>query len=192
MAKRLQRRERNWTAALITLSCVSTIAAVALLSAPALYGTRGATLWALMGVVTLAVSLVVANADYRVRAINAFSHYRQLQKLWAELDFVNMSSASVRKRSLQVRSGDAIYQKLLDEIPNHSSADFFSVVELHSIGSQTYNAEEWSHLRVNLRQRVAIYCSRSASAVLTSIPLMIAAVSLLALIPVIGWTLDAQ
>lgn len=192
MAKRLQRRERNWNAALITLSCVSTVAAVALLSAPGLYGERGSTLWALIGVVTLAVSLVVANADYRVRAISAFSHYRRLQRLWADLDFINLSTASVRRRRAGLKVGDERYQAILDEIPNHSSADFFSVMRLHHKGSSVYSAEQWSHLSVTFGQRLAIYGSRSASMAMTAAPLVIAGASLIALVPVIGWALGVN
>ncbi|MGN7191921.1 SLATT domain-containing protein [Curtobacterium sp. MCBA15_004] len=186
MAKRLQRRDRLWNAALIVLSCVSVIAAVALLSDERIYGERGDLLWASIGIVTLAVTLVVTNADYRVRSTNAFTEYRELQRLWVDLDRVVSRSNDTAERLHAADDLNARYQKLLDMIPNHSGADFFANMTIFSREHPSFNRCDWSHFEASRWDRVNIYGARLASGTLTALPVVLAITALAALVPVAG------
>lgn len=186
MAKRLQRRDRLWNAALIVLSCVSVIAAVALLSDDKIYGERGDLLWATIGIVTLAVTLVVTNADYRVRSSNAFTEYRQLQRLWVDLDRAASRLNGAAERLVAADELDARYQKLLDKIPNHSGADFFTNMTIFSPGQPSFDEADWSHFEATGWDRMNIYGARLASGTLTGLPAALAIIALAALIPVGG------
>ncbi|NYF09353.1 hypothetical protein HDC94_000509 [Leifsonia sp. AK011] len=107
-----------WNAVLVTSAVVLAINGVIQIIAPEIFGSRGATMFAVVSILTLVNSLLVASANYPVRALQYFRAYRDLQRFWAELD-----STSVR-RMPDLANWEARYQRLLDEVPNHTQADF--------------------------------------------------------------------
>ena len=185
MAKRLQRRDRYWTFALICLSVTSTLSAVALLTDSSIYGAEGATLWTLMGVGTLAVSLVLANADYRTRSEDAFRAYRQLQRLWARLAYQSQQLVRRNGRRKHAIEGDASYQGLLDSMPNHSPSDYYSSVRLFTKAAAPYDKGNAEHELMSRSKVASARAQQLASAAGTAVPLLISGVSALSLSPVI-------
>lgn len=187
MAKRLQRRDRNWNFALICLSANSTIAAVALLSEPNLYGNRGPTLWALMGVMTLAISLVIANADYKSRSESAFRDYRDLQRLWSKAHNDDAGARRAAVRTSILRNTDLAYQRLLDRMPNHSAADFYNAVRLFGPTSCGFDDSNDVHLQVRRAEFCRVILLKIATWLLTEFPIILALLSFIALIPIVAW-----
>ena len=184
MAKRLQRRDRHWTFALICLSVTSTLSAVALLSDSMIYGTKGGTLWTLMGVGTLAVSLVLANADYRTRSEDAFRAYRQIQRLWAQLDHESQQVRRRRVRKKRAVEGDVNYQRLLDSMPNHSPSDYYSSVRIFRATLTPYDKDNPEHEFISGSRFLSARAQQAASAAATGVPLLISGLSALSLAPI--------
>lgn len=189
MAKRLQRRDRYWTFALVCLSATSTLSAVALLAEPAVYGARGAVLWALMGVGTLAVSLVLANADYKTRSEDAVRAYRQLHRLWTDLDRDAQTFQRKGRRAKVALEGDDRYQVLLDSMPNHSQADYYSSVQLFVEGQRGFDKENPAHEKTSPWRFLVARGQQIASAVGTLVPVIVAGLSFLALMPIVTFVL---
>lgn len=191
MAKRLQRRDRYWTFALICLSVTSTLSSVALLTDSTIYGANGATRWTLMGVGTLAVSLVLANADYRTRSEEAFRAYRQLQRLWARLDYQSQQLVRRSSRKKCALEGDASYQGLLDSMPNHSPSDYYSSVRIFTKGDAPYDKNNAEHEVMSRSDVTSARAQQIASAAGTGVPLLISGLSVLSLAPVIVFFTNA-
>jgi hypothetical protein len=191
MAKRLQRRDRHWNFTLVTLSVVTTLCGVAMVNDASIYGERGSALWALIGVCTLAASLVIANASYNSRSHEAFRAYRVLQKQWADIEQHNQHVKSDRKRRYLADRHNNIYQEVLDSIPNHSSADSYSTIyvtrnvlqKLPPVGKKyVEHVTFWGNVQIKFEQALSVAG--------TATPLVIALLSLAALIPVAIWLLN--
>jgi SMODS and SLOG-associating 2TM effector domain family 5 len=73
-------------------------------------------------VLTLVVSIVVANLDYSARAAKVFANYRLLQAFSVEVELLINTGAWVGKRRLAALSDR--HQQLLDDAENHSRADY--------------------------------------------------------------------
>jgi hypothetical protein len=188
MAKRLQRRDRHWNFALVTLSVVTTLCGVAMLNDSSIYGQRGSALWALIGVCTLAASLVIANASYNPRSHDAFRAYRILQKQWADIEQQNQHTRSARKRQLLADAHNIAYQEVLDSIPNHSSADYYSTVYITRNKCRVSPPPGKKYVeQVTFWGKTQVRVEQLLSLAGTAAPLAIALLSLAALIPVAAW-----
>ena len=131
MARRLQRRGLAWNSALVALSTSTVISSIVLLGEDSVYGSRGAYIFAVLGVLTLVASLLVASAGYQDKARHAFETYRQLQRLAVLLEAIASNPPrSRRKADLRVRELDDAYQTILDHSDNHSQADFASAIRI--------------------------------------------------------------
>ncbi|MCJ1702120.1 SLATT domain-containing protein [Rathayibacter festucae] len=190
MAKRLQRRNRHWNLALICLSLVSTLSAVALLADPEIYGTNGPTLWALIGVTTLAASLISAIANYKTRSEDAFSAYRRLQRLWVRIHHSSAKEKFQGRRSKYFRTYDDEYQAVLDAISNHSPADYYFSVKLFTRASKWYEPTNSEHLLLSPLASVQARATQVTSALGTGIPLFISIVALTMLVPIAFFLAD--
>lgn len=184
MAKRLQRRDRYWNLALVCLSLVSTLSAVALLADPEIYGSNGPTLWALIGVATLAASLISANANYKTRSEEAFGAYRRLQRLWVRINHFSAKERSQRRRSKHFKIYDDEYQSILDAISNHSPADYYFSVKLYTRASGWYEPTNSEHLLLSRWALVQARATQATSALGTCIPLCVSIVALTTLVPI--------
>ncbi|WP_316307950.1 SLATT domain-containing protein [Clavibacter michiganensis] len=188
MAKRLQRRDRHWGFALVALSIVTTLSGVAMIGDETIYGNRGSSLWALIGVCTLAASLILANASYNARSHEAFRAYRLLQKQWADIDYDHQHVKSLRKRHRLAARHNSRYQELLDSIPNHSTADYYSSIYVtRKKGTITPPTGKRFVERVTRLSQIQIFAERSLSAIGTGVHLALAALSDIALVPIVTW-----
>lgn len=119
-ANRLAFRNRAWNASLIASTTASTLASVALLVRPHIYGEAGPTLLVFVAVLTLVTSLVTSSLNYSARSRDMFRSYRRLQALSAEAERLS------KKRSIDLELADELhrrYDAILDETENHTTAD---------------------------------------------------------------------
>jgi hypothetical protein len=185
MAKRLQRRDRYWSFALVCLSASSTLSAVALLRDPSVYGDEGSLLWALTGIAILATSLIFANANYRERADHAFRAYRELQHLWVKIHYLNSQVKPSGRRLRRAKLLDTEYQDLLDNIPNHSQPDFFSTVTIYTRPDRGFCQKNPEHILLSRPKAFRARVDQAFSAIGTVTPLALSAISVLAVVPVV-------
>lgn len=123
-AERLQRTSHSWNAALIGTSIATTVASVALLVDPEVYGRRGEVLLVGISILALSASFVVATRNYGARAREMASSYRKIQRLSVEAERLQTLAAVT---SEEVEALSERYQDLLDESENHTEADFFAI-----------------------------------------------------------------
>ncbi|WP_143757377.1 SLATT domain-containing protein [Clavibacter michiganensis] len=188
MAKRLQRRDRHWSFALVSLSIVTTLCGVAMIGDPTIYGDRGSSLWALIGVCSLAASLIIANASYNARSHEALRAYRLLQRQWTDIDYDHQHVRSAGKRRRLASKHNSRYQELLDSMPNHSSADYYSVVHVtRKKGVVDIPLGKSFIEHATLVGQLQIYAERTLSIIGTAIPLALAALAGVALVPIAIW-----
>src|SRR5690606_38868506 len=80
-ARRLKSREHAWNASLVSLTVAVTIAAVALLVDPEVFGPRGEALMVCLSVLSLAAAIIVPSLNYSRRANDMSVNYRRIQQL---------------------------------------------------------------------------------------------------------------
>lgn len=138
-AKRLNRRGRSLNFSLIALTVSATIASVAMLADPTLYGLAGGTLMVALAIVTFALSLVIPTLEYGARARDMTTSYRRIQEVATEAE--SMALAATPPSPIDVEALSERYQRLLDESENHTSGDYFRSA---AGGSKLkYRAVEW-------------------------------------------------
>lgn len=128
---RLAFRNRAWNAALIAASGAVTVASVALLVYPDIYGSTGPTLLVLVSILALIASLVTSSLNYSARSRDMFHNYRRLQALSAE---VERRVKAGQPTTLIAEDLNRRYDALLDESENHTTADHKRV--LHGIAKK--------------------------------------------------------
>lgn len=189
MGKRIQARGKAWNAALVALSTAAAIASMALLREPEAYGSQGDLLFAMVGVLTLVASLVVANANYGVRAQEAFSAYRAIQKIAAKLE--GMPNFKDRENHAATMGEiDRDYQYILDNSDNHSAADFFTGVPGRLKSKRHRCSGKTDHRHVSLHTWLSEQAIRVGSVVATLFPLVLVVAATLLTIPAIQAAID--
>lgn len=121
-AERLKLLGQMWNLSLIALSTSTTIAAIGLLTDPAMYGEGGPTYLTALAVLSLVASLIVASQEYAARSRNMFMSYRKFQRIATEAELLRATSWFVRRRVLTGLVHD--YNAAVDESENHTTADF--------------------------------------------------------------------
>ena len=120
--RRLNARNHAWNAFLIALAGSTTIAAVAMLVDPLMFGLRGDVLTVIVAIFSLVASLVVPVQNYSARSRDMFSNYRRIQRLSYEVE--RARDLGVAPDSDEAREMLERYQSLLDESENHAQSDF--------------------------------------------------------------------
>lgn len=123
-ANRLRSRRVAWDTFLIATSTSTTVASIGLLSDPAVLGVRGDVIIAMLAVLSLVVSLVVASVDYAGRCRQMDSNYRSIQRISLEAEA--MANGSRSARGIHRLQGE--YDHIVDASENHSSADYYRAV----------------------------------------------------------------
>lgn len=179
MGKRIQRRGLLWNGALVAVSAAAAVSSIVLLRFPAAYAGDGELLLAIIGVFTLTASLVVANANYSVRARDAFGAYRSIQRLSARVE----SSVNAANLDGELDEIDSEYQLILDNSENHSAADYFRAVpgklEIKSHVCDDKNRHR--HVRALVLARELLVKGASSSA--TILPTLLIVVATLLVVP---------
>lgn len=120
-SERLQSRNRAWNACLLSLSVATTLASVAMLSEPEMYGTAGSTILVCVSIMALVASLVVAGLNFGGRSRDMFMNYRRIQRLSVEAEtLLSQGTANAD----EVGQLAARYESLLDDSENHTESDF--------------------------------------------------------------------
>lgn len=179
-SKRMHDRSLTWNSLLVTASTVTTIISIVLLADPLAYGSRGSVFVVVAGVLTLATSLLVTSANYAVRAQTFFRGYRDLQRLWVDVSQADGEDGD-EQRKLEER-----YQQLLDQLPNHSEADYL-VAKSKQPHSPESKIEERTFRGVRVATTNCFKIWRSKLA--TLLPVGISALMLLLLTPTVVWLL---
>lgn len=192
LAKRLQLRGALWGAALVSSSVVSAVVSVALLVDDSIYGRKGAFVWSAAGIIILAASLVVSNADYAQRARLAFEAYRKFQRISVLVRDSNDQARGRRRRKREFAALNGSYQALLDETVNHSSADFAAAMQWRILPRGAAVADTATIRYVTLAVLTGHKMRRFASALVTGIPVVLVAISIAAIIPLVVWVADAH
>lgn len=175
MAKRLQTRNATWNTFLISSSLITTIISVVLLVDTTVYGPQGAALVVLAGLATFAASLSVTSANYAARTEILNRTYRELQRLWAA---VSQTSKITHKDYLDLENR---YQRILDESPNHSEADYAKVLRDINRKNRSKNPDQIRKITPGMK------FSEFISATLTFLPIGLSIMFSLLLIPAIKW-----
>jgi hypothetical protein len=130
-SQRLQARNRAWNACLLSLSVATTLASVALLTEPDMYGQAGATILVCVSIMALVASLVVAGLNYGGRSRDMFMNYRRIQRLSVEAEALkDNGEASVDA----VNTLAERYESLLDDSENHTESDFMRALPNSALG----------------------------------------------------------
>lgn len=135
-SQRLAFRDRAWNAALIALTTGVTIASVALLAYPNLYGAGGPTLLVCVSILALIASLTTSGLNYSGRSRDMFLNYRRVQRLSAEIETAAKAPERVSTDDLSRFSEQ--YNALLDESENHTQADFLRAFPVEGKKSSTW------------------------------------------------------
>lgn len=122
-AKRLSHRGGAWNASLIATTSGATIASIALIKNPQLYGAHSDVIIAGLAVITLVASLTVANQNYAARSRDQFYNYRAMQKLSVELESLSQTGKDVDFDEFSTLLNR--YNELLDSSENHTSIDHY-------------------------------------------------------------------
>lgn len=193
-AKRLALRGTLWNGALVSVSIVSLVASVVTLVDDRAYGAQSSALLVVLGIAVLGISLLVANANYLVRAEQYFRHYRELQGLSTEAEW-KFQHANDRSEGQYVRELNGRYQGLLDSVANHTEMDFYAAVppsfsRAGASGSEpcSWAADEGDQLTL---VPYAGYLFRWIVRILvTVLPIIVAVTAGLLLIPTVIWFLS--
>lgn len=118
--ERLRSRGVAWNAFLISSATATTVASVGLLSEPRMYGAHGATLLAMLAIVSLVASLVVANMNYGSRSQAVESNYKRIQQIALAAEALATRGCTVR----QVEHMQREYEIALESSENHSEPDY--------------------------------------------------------------------
>lgn len=171
-SNRLAFRNRAWNATLIAASGAVTVASVALLVYPDIYGRPGPTLLVLVSILALIASLVTSSLNYSARSRDMFRNYRRIQALSAE---VERTGRLAQPTLAIVEELNRRYDALLDESENHTTADHKRV--LHEIAQR-----EGKEPRPLWRQPLVVGQAAASAA-----PYVSLAVPILVLVPLISW-----
>jgi len=118
--QRLRSRGVAWNAFLISSATATTVASVGMLSDSRIYGANGDALLAMLAIVSLVASLVVANMDYGGRSQSVEANYKRIQ----QISLAAESLAAHGCRVAEVTSLQREYEIALESSENHSGADY--------------------------------------------------------------------
>lgn len=201
-ADRLRHRGAAWNTALLSASTSSTIAGIALIAEPDLYGRTGGVVFAAVGVTSLVVSLIVASQNYGARSKDMFVSFRRAQRVAVQAE--RMRKLNLPDDDPRVDELAEQYQQLLDESENHSHLDYErALIQMGNSASgqrdksnddvnQPHNrvAEEERNPRGKLKPSRLHRARRAGELVLTGLPYATLLVPVLLLIPVVRWVLE--
>jgi hypothetical protein len=195
MARRLQNRGMYWNVALVSLALSASLAGVAQLREPNLYGANGDVAMLILGIFSLVASLMVATSSYAERARLAFENYRTLQRLSTELEAaVSVTQLSARASRRLYEKFDQRYQDILDTSNNHEPADFIKVIELRWALPATECSKRNRPNNVDYLKLWQI-CTRRiqqlATLTMTMLPIALIAVAIGLILPTIVWLVVA-
>ncbi|MCS3429034.1 hypothetical protein M2388_002713 [Leucobacter aridicollis] len=189
-SKRMRARALTWNTLLVTSSTVTTVISIILLADPLAYGANGSALLVVVGVLAFAASLLVTSANHAARAETFFRGYRDLQRLWVKV------CSSIETNSDAPERLEEEYQQLLDQLPNHSTADHLTadrkrMAQLEQDGHGGTQDEDsapkkkrtWSAIRKSASEIGTVFLSNA----LTFLPIGVSAALVLLLIPAVGW-----
>ncbi len=185
-ARRYQARGNYWNVALVLASLTTAAVSVVSITAPDVYGPRGATLMVVLGIVTLVVSVLVTSAQFQVQAEKFFHAYRSLQKLWVSADMESRKLTHPSDRNAAAARIDLDYQAVLDDTNNHSPADFYTafpgVIATSTAGKSADPSDAVSR-REFYRRKIIVWGSN----LFTYLPVIMAVGLLLLLVPAVLW-----
>lgn len=180
-AKRMQIRTVAWNTFLVASSIITTIVAIVLLEDPLAYGPRGPIMMVIVGIATFAASLLVTTSNYSARAETFFRGYRDLQRLWAEV----ASWDHPTKKHLDKLEDR--YQQLLDELPNHSEADYLiamlQIAKRSKPSGTLYPDKTETPSQRAFSDKLKVFASRG----FTILPFVLAFCMCVLLVPTIAW-----
>jgi conflict system pore-forming effector with SLATT domain len=192
-AKRLQARSTVWNSVLVFTAIVVAVAACLVILDRKSLGFRGEADLAVLGLLSLVASLIVASAKYDVRAERHFRGYRALQELASRADLARGALRSTAKRNTASRSVDVEYQRILDESENHTGADHFRASPPIRRGSR-----KAQHVRPEQRNDVVTWQRYAAARVqlagswlLTLGPFLLLAAPIGLALRILNWLLGA-
>lgn len=117
-AKRMQRRALTWNTFLVVSSIITSMVSIVLLEDSNAFGHKGQVMLVIVGIGTLSASLLVTSSNYAAKSEMYFRGYRDLQTLWNEIDHAK------EEMKPEVKELEDRYQQILNELPNHSDADY--------------------------------------------------------------------
>lgn len=185
-ARRYQARGNYWNVALVLASLTTAAVSVVSITAPDVYGPRGATLMVVLGIITLVVSVLVTSAQFQVQAEKFFHAYRSLQKLWVSADMESRKLTRTWDRNAAAARIDLDYQAVLDDTNNHSPADFYKAfpgVIASSPAGKTADPSDAVTRQEFYRRKVIVWGSN----LFTYLPIIVALGLLLLLLPAVLW-----
>ena len=115
-SERLSSNDNHSQILLVTYSIINTCLSVMLIKKITLLGDNTDLMLVIMSLIILVTSLVVANKNFKGRALSLKAHYIELQRL-----YFKATDAEDKKEDLkQIREE---YTKLLDIVENHAPID---------------------------------------------------------------------
>ncbi|RCS99781.1 SLATT domain-containing protein [Brevibacterium aurantiacum] len=124
-ARRVEVRGKRWDTALVLMALTTSVIAIVSLIESSIYAGKGDLISAVLGIVVLAVSLLVTNANYAAKSTELFRHYQSLQKVSTRIE-QNLTNDRVGHISFYLI--DEINREYLHELStafNHSTADLY-------------------------------------------------------------------
>lgn len=150
---RLSQRARAWNWALVAFSTATTVAAIGMLTNPAMYGANGGTLMVCLSVLVLVATLTTTNMDYPGRSRDMFLNYRKIQKIAVEAEELLQTP---RDLSLDVLADITNkYQIVLDETENHTEGDYLRHFSKSLDVAHPYFSED-RHIYRRRRRKMAL------------------------------------
>lgn len=122
LAKRIQRQGTAWNWWLITSSLAVSVASIALIRDPKIYGGQGDVLMASLSLLAFTGSLVVSGCRFGERSRDAFYAYRAIQKLSVQAERARKSGSPASSIDEVERLEDA-YDQVIDSSENHREID---------------------------------------------------------------------
>jgi hypothetical protein len=134
-SERLRALGRAWNFSMLAFSTSTVVATIGLLTDPKMYGKAGATLIAVLAVLSLVASLVVAAQSYPARSRDMFASYRRVQRISASAESVRLGASEPTQAQVDQLLKE--YNDALDDSENHSGADYLRAFPTPGVRWQT-------------------------------------------------------
>jgi hypothetical protein len=121
-SERLRALGQAWNFSMLALCTSTAVATIGLLTDDKMYGAAGPTLVAVLAVLSLIASLVVAAQSYPARSRDMFASYRRVQRISATAESLRLRDSAPSQS--QIDELLKAYNDALDDSENHSGADY--------------------------------------------------------------------
>ncbi|MGC3020046.1 SLATT domain-containing protein [Brevibacterium sp. FAM 24630] len=173
-ARRIEKRGKRWDTTLVLMALTASIIATTSLVEPSIYADRGDLISAILGIVVLAVSLLVTNANYGAKSSELFRHYQNLQRVSTKIEQCVTGNSSDRVSLEEIEKLNDEYLNELGTTFNHSTADFYS----------SLNEEERKSRGISNKQYRSVMWRSSW---ISRIPLVLSGASVFGVLPFMIW-----